>query len=90
MAKRLAVRTCRSAVLAAADDTCERGKISNDVWDECERALKEPALLIELVLAIANWTLFSQLLQSLEVPLELGSVPWPPDGRKPDAAESPG
>jgi alkylhydroperoxidase family enzyme len=76
------------AVLAAADDTRERGKISDAVWAECERALKEPPLLIEMVLAISNWTLFSQLLQSLEVPLEEGAVPWPPDGKAPPAAES--
>jgi hypothetical protein len=34
------------------------------------------------VLAAAP-TLFSQLLQSLQVPLEEGSVPWPPDGKRP-------
>ena len=76
------------AVLAAADDTRERGRISDAVWAECESALKEPVLLIEMVLAIANWTLFSQLLQSLQVPLEPGGAAWPPDGKKPPAAEA--
>jgi alkylhydroperoxidase family enzyme len=71
------------AVLAAADDTRERGKISDAVWAECERELKEPAVLVEMVVAIGNWTMFSQLLQSLAVPLEEGSVPWPPDGKVP-------
>lgn len=78
------------AVLAAADDTLENGKISDAVWAECERNLKEPALLIEMVLAIANWTLFSQLLQSLQVPLEEGAVPWPPDGVRPAGAQRTG
>ena len=61
--------------------------ISDAVWAECERTLKEPAALIEMVLAIANWTLFSQLLQSLQVPLEHGAAPWPPDGIPPPGAQ---
>ena len=36
--------------------------------------------LLELVVAIGNWRLFSSLLRSLEVPLEEGVAPWPPDG----------
>ena len=75
------------AVLAAADDTLERGKISDTVWAECERHLKEPAVLVEMVVAIGNWTMFSQLLQSLRVPLEEGAAAWPPDGIAPGAAK---
>jgi alkylhydroperoxidase family enzyme len=71
------------AVLAAADDTREHGKISDAVWAECERQLEQPALLVEMVVAIGNWTMFSQLLQSLRVPLEEGAIPWPPDGQPP-------
>jgi alkylhydroperoxidase family enzyme len=71
------------AVLAAADDTLEQGRISDAVWTQCERALREPAVLVELVVAIGNWTMFSQLLQSLRVPLEPGAASWPPDGVAP-------
>jgi hypothetical protein len=71
------------AVLAAADDTCERGKISDAVWAECARELKESAVLVEMVVAIGNWTMFAQLLQSLEVEIEEGATPWPPDGKAP-------
>jgi alkylhydroperoxidase family enzyme len=71
------------AVLAAADDTREHGKVSDAVWAQCEQHLKEPAVLVEMVVAIANWTMFSQLLQSLRVPLEEGAIPWPPDGKGP-------
>jgi alkylhydroperoxidase family enzyme len=71
------------AVLAAVDDTREHGKVSDAVWAECELQLKEPAVLIEMVVAIANWIMFSQLLQSLRVPLEEGAAPWPPDGKVP-------
>jgi len=71
------------AVLAAADDTCEHGKISDAVWAECEKELEEPAVLVELVVAIGNWTMFAQLLNSLGVPIEEGATPWPPDGNAP-------
>ena len=74
------------AVLAAADDTRENGKISDPVWAECEKQLEEPALLVEMVVAIGNWTMFSQLLQSLRVPVEDGAAAWPPDGKAPAAA----
>jgi hypothetical protein len=39
-----------------------------------------------MVVAIGNWTMFSQLLQSLRVPLEDGAAPWPPDGKAPATA----
>ena len=75
------------AVLAAADDTRENGKVSDPVWAACERELKEPALLVEMVVAIGNWTMFSQLLQSLRVEIEAGAKPWPPDGKSPAEAK---
>ena len=75
------------AVLAAVDDTRERGKVSDVVWAECERHLKDPAVLIEMVVAIGNWIMISQILQSLRVPLEEGAAPWPPDGKGPPPAK---
>ena len=71
------------AVLAAADDTCDHGKISDAVWAQCARELGEPAVLVEMVVAIGNWTMFAQLLRSLEVEIEAGDAPWPPDGKAP-------
>ncbi len=71
------------AVLAAVDDTRELGKVSDAVWAECERHLGDPAVLIEMVVAIGNWIMISQILQSLRVPLEEGAAPWPPDGKGP-------
>jgi hypothetical protein len=53
------------------------------VWAECARELKEPAVLVEMVVAIGNWTMFAQLLQSLNVEIEEGATPWPPDGKAP-------
>ena len=73
------------AVLAATDDTLEIGAIRPETWAECERALESPEELLELVASIGNWRLFSQLLRSLEIPLEDGIEPWPPDGKRPGA-----
>ena len=70
------------AVLAATDETLDTGTISEKTWGECQAHLEREALL-ELVAAIGNWRLFSSLLRSLDVPLEQGRDPWPPDGREP-------
>ena len=70
------------AVLAATDETLESGSISDKTWAECQTHLGTEELL-ELVAAIGNWRLFSSLLRSLEVPLEEGRDPWPPDGATP-------
>lgn len=70
------------AVLRATDETLETGRISPGTWAACAEHLG-PRELLELVVAISNWRLFSSLLRSLEVPLEDGVEPWPPDGRSP-------
>lgn len=69
------------AVLAATDDTLETGAIRPETWAACEQQLASAEERLELVAAIGNWRLFSQLLRSLEIPLEEGTEPWPPDGR---------
>lgn len=71
------------AVLAAVDDTRAHGDISDEVWAECERHLKDPVLLVELVAAIGNWTMMSQVLKTLRVQIEEGAAAWPPDGKGP-------
>ncbi|MBT9447533.1 MAG: carboxymuconolactone decarboxylase family protein [Hyphomonadaceae bacterium] len=68
-------------VLQATDDTLDEGMISDATWEACCRHLATDAERIELVVAIGNWTMFSQLLKSLRVPLEDGVEAWPPDGR---------
>jgi len=70
------------AVLAATDETLETGTISAATWEQCAAHLPNDAL-IELVVAIGNWRLYSSLLRSLEVPLEDGVASWPPDGVAP-------
>lgn len=71
------------AVLAATDETLEAGMISDETWRACAAHLKTPQERIELVVAIGNWTMFSQLLKSLKIPLEDGAMAWPPDGKAP-------
>lgn len=71
------------AVLAATDETLDGGTISAATWHECESCLEKPEALLELVVAIGNWRLFSSLLRSLQVPLEDDVEAWPPDGSRP-------
>jgi alkylhydroperoxidase family enzyme len=74
------------AVLAATDETLSGGAISRDTWSDLEATLgdpEDPTVLIELVLCIGNWRMISSVLRSLEIPLEDGVEPWPPDGRAP-------
>lgn len=71
------------AVLAATDETLDNGTISPETWAACAAHVGGPEELIELVVAIGNWRMFSSLLRSLDVPLEDGVEAWPPDGRRP-------
>lgn len=71
------------AVLAATDETMETGTISPDTWRPCTEHIPDRGALIELVVAIGHWRMYSSLLRSLEVPLEDGYASWPPDGRGP-------
>jgi len=74
------------AVLAATDETLETGAISDATFALCREHVGGPEALLELVIAIGNWRMFSSLLRSLEIPLEEGTEPWPPDGRRPAAS----
>ena len=74
------------AVLAATDETLADGTISAATWEACTRVLATDEERLELVVAIGNWRMFSQLLRSLDVPLEDGVAPWPPDGVPPSGS----
>ncbi|MBC8365686.1 MAG: carboxymuconolactone decarboxylase family protein [Actinobacteria bacterium] len=71
------------AVLAATDETLADGSIGGATWSACAEQLDE-ALLVELVAAIGNWGMFARMLKSLDVPLDDGMEPWPPDGCGPE------
>ena len=69
------------AVLQATDDAIEEGFITDTSWQKIKKMIPDEAQQIELVIAIGNWSLFSQLLKSLHIPLEEGTESWPPDGQ---------
>ncbi|MCH7741523.1 MAG: carboxymuconolactone decarboxylase family protein [Proteobacteria bacterium] len=72
------------AVLKATDEVLQTGVISDKTWRECARFLDTPEERIELTLVISNWIFISQILKSLNVPLEEGVSEWPPDGKIPE------
>lgn len=71
------------AVLQATDEILETGTLSEQTWQTCRAQLGGDEELIELVVAIANWHLISQVARSLSIPLEDGLSFWPPDGSGP-------
>ncbi len=71
------------AILAATDETLETGTISSETWKRCEEHLGSTEARLELVSAIGTWQFISAFLRSLEIPLEEGVTPWPPDGATP-------
>lgn len=71
------------AILRATDETLETGAISGETWNECAKHLPTDAEQLELLGAIGTWRMISQILKSLQVPLEDGVAPWPPDGLSP-------
>jgi alkylhydroperoxidase family enzyme len=71
------------AVLAATDETLATGRISDETWQRCAAHLGDERALLELVAAIGTWHMISTLLRSLDIPLEDGTAPWPPDGAQP-------
>jgi len=73
------------AVLAATDETLATGTLAPGTWDRCLAHVGDEVACMELVASIATWRWISQFTRSLEIPLEEGVVPWPPDGRTPDS-----
>lgn len=70
------------AVLAATDQCVAGEHIDDSTWAVIHRRLGDDAA-VELVAAIGAWTMISTLLRSLEIDLEDGVMPWPPDGATP-------
>lgn len=71
------------AILSATDETLEHGAVSPETWAACEAALPSTEERLELLAAIGAWRMISQILRTLDVPLEAGINPWPPDGAAP-------
>jgi len=72
------------AVLAATDETLDTGTVSPPTFERCVSACGgDHAAVIELIASIGTWQMVAGILRSLEVPLEDGMAPWPPDGVAP-------
>jgi alkylhydroperoxidase family enzyme len=71
------------AVLAATDETVRDGRVSDATWGACTDALADDQALLELVAVIGCWRMIASVLQTLQIPLEDGVEPWPPDGVSP-------
>jgi len=71
------------AVLSATDEMLAHGTITDATWAECRKHVPTAAEQVEMVVAIANWTMFSMLLRALQIPIEDGVMSWPPDGKRP-------
>ncbi len=72
------------AVLAATDETLATGTLSSATWEQCRTHVGDETTCMELVASIATWRWISHFARSLEIPLEEGVRPWPPDGLKPE------
>src|SRR3546814_17417301 len=77
------------AVLAATDETLGSGAISARTWSELEATVPDEWARLEVVIAIANWSMLAQLLRSLEVPLEEGVDTGQPAGAGTETAQNP-
>jgi len=68
-------------VLAATDDTLANGFVSEATWQLMKEHYPSHEEQLEILAAIANWRSISQILLSLEIPLDEGMQSWPPDGK---------
>jgi alkylhydroperoxidase family enzyme len=75
------------AALAATDETLDAGRISDATWEACRTHVGGEPELMEMVVAIGNWRTFSEVLRSLNIPLEDGVEAWPPDGLVPGTGD---
>ncbi len=70
------------AVLAATDDCLRTGTVGNARLKDLRDHFDDAATL-ELITAIATWSIVSTVLRSTAIPLEQRLSPWPPDGQQP-------
>ncbi|MEL6827945.1 MAG: carboxymuconolactone decarboxylase family protein [Pseudomonadota bacterium] len=73
----------QSAVLNATDEMLEHGSISATTWAKCAKLFPSTRVQLELVSTIGNWKMMSEIITSLQMPLEDGFAPWPPNGEAP-------
>lgn len=71
------------AILSATDEVVESGAVASGTWTILAKHLATEEELLEVVATIGTWNMVSQLLRSLNVSLEEGKQPWPPNGESP-------
>ena len=75
------------AVLAATNEIVQQGWVSVPTWDllveHLPRGDDQPQFLLEAITAMGAWRMVSSMVSSLDVPLEDGVEPRPPDGLSP-------
>ena len=72
------------AAFRAADDLLEHGVLSQATWEAVAANFPTDAERIELVTIISCWKMLSDIVKSLDVPLDEGVTPWLPDGVAPE------
>ena len=73
------------AVLGVVDEVFDLGRVSDVTWQACLYTLGDAHRAIEAVAATTHWRGLAALFASLDLPLEDGALPWPPDGIEPSA-----
>ncbi|MEM7413445.1 MAG: carboxymuconolactone decarboxylase family protein [Myxococcota bacterium] len=71
------------AAFRATDETLEHGVLSKETWSEVAQHFPTHEERIELVTIISCWKMLSDIMKTLEVPLDEGVEPWLPDGLEP-------
>jgi alkylhydroperoxidase family enzyme len=69
------------AVIRMTDELIERAEISPATRAIISRSFT-PEQMVELLLAVGNWTMFAIFLKNAEIPLDAGVPSWP-EGRAP-------
>ena len=73
-----------SAVLRCVDEYAQTGSFSVKAWEEMSKHFESDQELVELVMLIVTYSAVSGFLRNVQVPLEPGVDPWPPQGQGPE------
>jgi alkylhydroperoxidase family enzyme len=71
------------AVLTLVDEVLDSHVVSPSTLAAARGALRDDPALLELLVIPGLYRTIATVLQTLDIPLEEGRQPWPPDGAKP-------
>jgi alkylhydroperoxidase family enzyme len=75
--------TTAQAVVRLVDEVLDHVVVAPSTLTEARRALKDDPALLELLVLPGLYRTIATVLQTLDIPLEEGREPWPPDGVTP-------